>query len=108
MGGLFAGIALDRSGHDVTVFEQSSGSLGSRGGGIVAQESIREFLSRHAIADPDDLTTTASERRFLTADGGVRTATPDSMVFTSWDALYRAGGSTPSPPKRGERRSTTA
>lgn len=89
MGGLFAGIALDRSGHDVTVFEQSSGSLGSRGGGIVAQESIREFLSRHAIADPDDLTTTASERRFLTADGGVRTATPDSMVFTSWDALYR-------------------
>ncbi|WP_299333580.1 FAD binding domain-containing protein [Haloplanus sp.] len=89
MGGLFTGIALDRTGHDVTVFERSSAALGSRGGGIVAQESIRRFLSRHGIADPDDLTTTAGERRLLTADGDVRTATPDSMVFTSWDALYR-------------------
>ncbi len=86
MGGLFTGIALDSAGHDVTVAEQSAGDLRSRGGGIVAQQSIRQFLSRHDIVDPATITTRASERRFLTADGDVRTSTPDSMVFTSWDA----------------------
>ncbi|QGX95414.1 FAD-dependent monooxygenase [Haloplanus rallus] len=89
MGGLFTGIALDRAGHDVVVFEQSTGELRSRGGGIVAQRSVRRFLADHDVADPSGLTTTTSERRFLTADGDVRTATPDSMAFTSWDAVYR-------------------
>lgn len=89
MGGLFTGIALDSAGHDVTIAEQSAGDLRSRGGGIVAQQSIRQFLSRHDIVDPANITTRASERRFLTADGDVRTSTPDSMVFTSWDAVYR-------------------
>lgn len=89
MGGLFTAIALDRAGHDVTVFEQSDGDLRSRGGGIVAQKSVRRFLSEHDIIDPADITTTTSERRFLDADGNVRTSTPDSMVFTSWDAVYR-------------------
>lgn len=90
MGGLFTGVALDRAGHDVAVFEQSAGELRSRGGGIVAQRSVRSFLSRHTAATPQHVTTTTSERRFLTADGDVRTATPDSMTFTSWDAVYRA------------------
>jgi 2-polyprenyl-6-methoxyphenol hydroxylase-like FAD-dependent oxidoreductase len=89
MGGLFTAIALGRAGHDVTVFEQSDGELRSRGGGIVAQESIRRFLSEHGIVDPADITTTTSERRFLDTDGCVRISTPDSMVFTSWDAVYR-------------------
>lgn len=89
MGGLFTGIALDRAGHDVTVYEQSTGELSSRGGGIVAQREIREFLSRHDIVAPDEIMTTSTERRFLTADGGVQDAKPESMQFTSWDALYR-------------------
>ncbi|MFY4814355.1 FAD binding domain-containing protein [Haloarcula sp. AONF1] len=89
MGGLFTGIALGSAGHEVTIAEQSAGDLRSRGGGIVAQQSIRRFLSHHDIVDPARITTRASERRFLTADGDVRTSTPDSMVFTSWDAVYR-------------------
>ncbi|KAA9396062.1 FAD-dependent monooxygenase [Haloarcula sp. CBA1130] len=89
MGGLFTGIALDSAGHDVTIAEQSTGTLRSRGGGIVAQQSIRQFLSRHDIVDPTNITTRASERRFLTANGDVRTSKADSMVFTSWDAVYR-------------------
>nr|WP_188853838.1 FAD binding domain-containing protein [Haloarcula argentinensis] len=89
MGGLFTGIALDSAGHDVTIAERSTGDLRSRGGGILAQQSIRQFLSRHDIIDPTRITTRASERRFLTVDGDVQTATPDSAVFTSWDAVYR-------------------
>lgn len=89
MGGLFTGITVDSVGHDVTIAEQSDGDLRSRGGGIVAQQSIRRFLSHHDICDPATITTRASERRFLTADGDVQASTADSMVFTSWDAVYR-------------------
>lgn len=89
MGGLFTGVALDRTDHDVTVFEQSDGDLESRGGGIVAQGNVRRFLDRHGVVDPDEVTTTTSERRFLDRDGDVERAVADSMAFTSWDALYR-------------------
>ena len=89
MGGLFAGVALERAGHDATIYEQSAGELRERGAGIVAQGNVRQFLDRHDIVDPDAITTTSSERRFLAADGDVQTSSPDSMAFTSWDALYR-------------------
>ena len=90
MAGLFAGIELDDAGHDVAVFERSAGELRSRGGGIVAQRSVRRFLARHCAVDPAELTTTTGERRYLAADGSVDTARAESMTFTSWDAVYRA------------------
>ncbi|WP_306053401.1 FAD binding domain-containing protein [Natronococcus wangiae] len=89
MGGLFAGIALERAGHDVTIYERSTGELRSRGAGIVAQQHVRRFLERHDIVVPEEITTASSERRFLARDGDVRASRPDSMVFTSWDAVYR-------------------
>lgn len=89
MGGLFTGIALERAGHDVTIHEQSTGELRGRGAGIVAQGNIRRFFDRRDIVDPAAITTSSSERRFLTRDGDVRTSSPDSMIFTSWDAVYR-------------------
>ena len=89
MGGLFTGIELERAGHDATVYERSTGELRHRGAGIVAQENVRRFLDRHAVVDPDAITTTSSERRFLTRDGDVQAARPESMVFTAWDAVYR-------------------
>ncbi|WP_226481721.1 FAD-dependent monooxygenase [Natrinema amylolyticum] len=89
MGGLFTGIALGRAGHDVTIYEQSTGELRGRGAGIVAQGTVRRFLERRDVAEPAEMTTTASERRFLARDGSVDTTSPDSMVFTSWDAIYR-------------------
>jgi 2-polyprenyl-6-methoxyphenol hydroxylase-like FAD-dependent oxidoreductase len=90
MAGLFAGIELDDAGHDVAVFERSAGELRSRGGGIVAQRSVRRFLARHCAVDPAELTTTTGERRYLAADRSVDTARAESMTFTSWDAVYRA------------------
>ncbi|WP_322533347.1 FAD-dependent monooxygenase, partial [Halorubrum sp. AD140] len=89
MGGLFTGIALARSGHRPTIYERSAGVLESRGGGIVAQQNIRRFLSDHDIVDPEEITTRSHERRFLTESGDVERAVSETMVFTSWDALYR-------------------
>lgn len=89
MGGLATGIALAESGHEPTVYERSTGALKSRGGGIVAQQNIRQFLSQHTSVAPESITTSSSERRYLTAAGDVERSLPEVMVFTSWDALYR-------------------
>ncbi len=89
MGGLFAALALEEAGHEPTVYERSTGDLRGRGAGIVAQENVRRFLERRDIADPEAITTASSERRFLARDGDVETSRPDSMVFASWDAVYR-------------------
>uniref|UniRef100_UPI00373FDD48 FAD binding domain-containing protein n=1 Tax=Halopelagius inordinatus TaxID=553467 RepID=UPI00373FDD48 len=89
MGGLFTGLALRSAGHDVTVHEQSTGRLRSRGAGIVAQRNVRRFLGRHAAAAPEEITTASSERRYLTRDGDVERSAAESMAFTSWDAVYR-------------------
>jgi 2-polyprenyl-6-methoxyphenol hydroxylase-like FAD-dependent oxidoreductase len=89
MGGLFTGIALARSGHRPTIYERSAGALKSRGGGIVAQQNIRRFLGDHDIVDPEAITTRSRERRFLTESGDVERTVSETMVFTSWDALYR-------------------
>lgn len=89
MGGLFTGIALGTAGHEPTIYEQSAGELRSRGGGIVAQENIRRFLDRHDVVDPATITTASGERRYLAHDGDVEQSRPESMVFTSWDAVYR-------------------
>ncbi|OYR47427.1 MULTISPECIES: FAD-dependent monooxygenase [unclassified Halorubrum] len=89
MGGLFTGIALARSGHRPTIYERSAGALKSRGGGIVAQRNIRRFLGDHDLVDPEAITTRSHERRFLDESGDVERAVSETMVFTSWDALYR-------------------
>lgn len=89
MGGLSTGLALRRAGHDVTVHEQSTGRLRSRGAGIVAQGNVRRFLGRHDADAPEEITTSSSERRYLTRDGDVERSVAESMTFTSWDAVYR-------------------
>ena len=89
MGGLFTGIALLRSGHRPSIYERSAGALESSGGGIVAQRNIRRFLGDHDIVDPEAITTRSHERRFLAESGDVDRAVSETMVFTSWDALYR-------------------
>jgi len=89
MGGLATGIALADLGHTPTIYERSTGELKSRGGGIVAQQNIREFLTRYTSVSPESITTSSSERRYLTRSGDIEQSMPDAMVFTSWDALYR-------------------
>lgn len=89
MGGLFTGLALRYDGHAVDVFERSTGELESRGGGIVAQPRMLDFLDAHGIAAPTEITTTTSRRRYFDRNDGVEREYADRMSFTSWDAVYR-------------------
>lgn len=89
MGGLFTGLALRNDGHAVDVFEQSSAELESRGGGIVAQPRILEFIEAADIATRSAFTTSTERRQYLDRDGDVRREYAETMTFTSWDAVYR-------------------
>lgn len=89
MGGLFTGLALQSEGYTVNIYEQSTGELQSRGAGIVAQSRMLDFLNRRNIAAPDDITTTTSRRQYLDSEGGVEREHAESMMFSSWDAVYR-------------------
>lgn len=89
MGGLFTGLALQYAGHSVEIVEQSTGTLESRGAGIVAQPEMLDFVEAHGIATPDDITTGTSRRQYLARDGSVEREYAEMMTFTSWDAVYR-------------------
>ncbi|MFC7199821.1 FAD binding domain-containing protein [Halospeciosus flavus] len=89
MAGLFTGVALRARGHDVDVYERSTGERRERGAGIVAQQPVLDFLDRHDLANPADVTTQTERREFLAPDGSVARGGHGPMRFTSWDAVYR-------------------
>ena len=93
MGGLSAGIALRERGHRVDVYERSTGERAERGAGIVAQPTVLDFLADRGLGpeggDPEAFTTATPRRQYLDADGGVERERPESMRFTSWDAVFR-------------------
>lgn len=89
MGGLAAAIALRERGHDVDVYERSTGDRTERGAGIVAQPTVLDFLARRGLADADAVTTSTPRRQYLDAEGGVDRERSEAMRFTSWDAVFR-------------------
>ena len=89
MGGLFTALALRRDGHDVDVYERSTGRLAHRGAGIVAQPRMLRFLADLGGPDREAFTTTTARRQYLAADGTVDREYAETMTFTSWDAVYR-------------------
>ena len=44
LAGLFAGILLQKAGHDVKIYERSISGLGGRGAGLVGQHDLLRIL----------------------------------------------------------------
>jgi 2-polyprenyl-6-methoxyphenol hydroxylase-like FAD-dependent oxidoreductase len=88
IGGLSTGIALHCVGCDVYVFERSPHLLRGRGGGLVVQYEMLDWMAAHGIAALATLSIPGVERQFLDRDGNVIRAFPDSTPFTSWDAVF--------------------
>src|SRR5580658_9174477 len=89
LGGLFDAIALRSLGHEVDVYEKSSGLMKDRGAGIVFQDEVAEFLNRYEVVPPESVVVAVRIRRYLAADGSVAQETPMPQAMTSWDMLYR-------------------
>lgn len=89
LAGLSSAVALARLGYDVTVYEQSSGALSSRGAGIVLQPEVELLLETFGVVDPDLIATACSKRQYLRRDGSAETSLAMRQRFTAWNALYR-------------------
>lgn len=86
--GLSTGIALRCLGCDVHVYEQSPTVLRGRGGGLVVQHEMLQWMAAHEIATVATLSLPGVERQFLDRDGRVLQRFPDATPFTSWDAVF--------------------
>ncbi|MBV6621638.1 MAG: FAD binding domain-containing protein [Rivularia sp. (in: Bacteria)] len=88
LGGLFTGILLQSIGWEVHIYERSSHSLDSRGGGIVLQPEIIEAFERAGVAYEAPFGVVAHERFYLKQDGTIATNMPMRQTLTSWNLLY--------------------
>jgi 2-polyprenyl-6-methoxyphenol hydroxylase and related FAD-dependent oxidoreductases len=86
--GLSTGIALRCLGCDVQIYEQSPTMLRGRGGGLVVQYEMLDWMTTHGIAALTTLSLPGVERQFLDRNGRVIQRFPDSTPFTSWDAVF--------------------
>jgi 2-polyprenyl-6-methoxyphenol hydroxylase-like FAD-dependent oxidoreductase len=86
--GLSTGIALSCIGCEVDVYEASPEFLRGRGGGLVVQHEMLEWMMTHGIATLAALTLPGLERQVLDRDGHVLQRFPDATPFTSWEAVY--------------------
>jgi 2-polyprenyl-6-methoxyphenol hydroxylase-like FAD-dependent oxidoreductase len=88
LAGLFAGTLLRSIGWQVDLYERSSHTLDSRGGGIVLQPDVIEAFQRAEIAYEHPLGVVAHERYYLKRDGSIAQAMPMRQTLTSWNLLY--------------------
>ena len=88
--GLLCALLLRRAGCEVDVFERSTGTLESRGAGIVTHPELFAVLARAGLDDePASLGVRVPGRRLLGPDGAIL-AEPDlDQIVTSWGRLYR-------------------
>src|SRR5574337_803843 len=89
--GLSTGIALRCLGCHVDVYEQSPTILRGRGGGLVVQYEMLDWMTTHGIAARATLSIPGVERQFLDRQGRVIQRFADSTPFTSRSEERRVG-----------------
>src|SRR5258708_17413769 len=87
--GLSTGIALRCLGCEVQIYEQSPTPLRGRGGGLVVQYEMLDWMASHDIATLATLSLPGVERQFLDRDGRGIQRFPYSTPLTSLDAVFQ-------------------
>lgn len=90
LAGLSAALMLRGLDYDVSVLEQSSTPLASRGAGLVLQPDVCTVLESYAGVDPRSLSTSCSIRQYLRPGGAPARQMAMPQRFTAWNAVYRA------------------
>jgi len=88
LAGIFAGILLQRAGHDVKIFERSAGGLAGRGAGLVGQQDLFRILHRIGCNHVARVGVVAHERIHLDRKGNVAETMHTPQMQISWDHLY--------------------
>jgi 2-polyprenyl-6-methoxyphenol hydroxylase-like FAD-dependent oxidoreductase len=88
LGGLFAGLLLQRAGWHVEIFERVPEALAGRGAGIATHPELLEILARCGARADGSVGVEVPHRIVLDASGRVIAERAMSQVFTSWGRLY--------------------
>lgn len=89
IGGLTAAVLLRDLGHDVRVFERSSGALSGFGAGIVAHPATTRYFRERGGLSIDEVALALRLRRYVDGTGAIVHEEPSVDVFTSWGVIYR-------------------
>ncbi len=88
LAGLFAGILLQRDGHDVKIYERSPSGLAGRGAGLVGQHDLFRILRAIGCEHVARVGVVAKERIYFDRDGSVAETLLAPQMQISWDFLY--------------------
>ncbi len=88
MAGLYAGLALRKSGWEVDIFERVEAELSGRGAGLATHPEIREALARIDLDPGPDLGVDIVWRKTLAPGGGLAAQLELPQTMTSWDRIY--------------------
>jgi 2-polyprenyl-6-methoxyphenol hydroxylase-like FAD-dependent oxidoreductase len=88
LGGLMAGNALLRAGHEVSVLERVSGAMDGRGAGIVTHPALVDGLHRCGMDPATPLGVAVGRRVTLDKHGEALGELAMQQVLTSWSRLY--------------------
>lgn len=88
LGGLFAGIALQKQGHTVNIFERTGEQLSDRGAGIVLQYELIDFLKEYNIASLDEISVPIHQRRYIDKEGNDTYLDSSTQHMTAWGTIY--------------------
>lgn len=88
LAGLFAGILLQKAGHDVRIYERSKSGLAGRGAGLVGQRDLLHILRMIGFEHVVHIGVVAKERIYLDHDGSVAKTLKTPQTQMSWDLLY--------------------
>jgi len=88
--GLSTALTLNCLGHDVHIFERSAHALRGQGGGVVVLRHMLRFLEQHGHHCRDMISVPTHRRQWLAQDGAIIQDEPETLPFSSWDAVYRS------------------
>ena len=90
VGGLFAGVLLQRAGWHVNIYERSTFGLEGKGAGLVPQSEVEQILVEIGRRDVVRTGVVARERIFLNRAGEVAGVVRTPQAQISWDLLFSA------------------
>ena len=90
LGGLFAGVLLQRAGWHVSIYERSTAGLEGKGAGLVPQSEVEQILDEIGRKDVLRTGIVARERIFLNRAGEIVGVVRTPQAQISWDILFAA------------------
>ncbi|TFF33331.1 FAD binding domain-containing protein [Mucilaginibacter psychrotolerans] len=89
IGGLLTGIALQKSGYQVDIYERSASAMQGRGAGLVVQPGLMNYMIRQGISSHQLFGVPAMQRQILNDQGYPAYRYENDTSFTSWNYLWQ-------------------